>query len=244
VALGFFAHPDDAEILCAGTLARLRTLAWEVHIATATAGDCGTVDKSPWEISAIRTEEAKRAAAMIGATYHCLGELDGFVICDKPTLRKTIELFRKVAPSMVFTHPPQDYMLDHEESSKLARAVSFIYAAPNISTTPNVPGAGIPHVYCCDPIEGHDHRGRLVEPEVIVDISAQMPVKEKMLAAHASQRQWLAAHHGMDEYIEAMKRFGRERGGRIGVEYAEGFIQHRPHSFPQNDLLSELMGHG
>src|SRR5688572_15914186 len=112
VALGFFAHPDDAEILCAGTLARLRTLAWEVHIATATAGDCGTVDKSPWEISAIRTEEAKRAAGMIGATYHCLGELDGMVVCDKPTLRKVIELFRRVAPSMVFTHPPQDYMLD------------------------------------------------------------------------------------------------------------------------------------
>ena len=40
--LAWMAHPDDAEILCAGTLIRLAEAGWEVHIATATSGDCGT----------------------------------------------------------------------------------------------------------------------------------------------------------------------------------------------------------
>ena len=57
--------------------------------------------------------------------------------------------------------------------------------------------------------------------------------KAAMLACHASQREWLAAHHGMDEYIEAMKRHGRHRGGQAGVAYAEAFVQHRGHAYPQ-----------
>jgi hypothetical protein len=46
----------------------------------------------------------------------------------------------------------------------------------------------------------------------------------------------------MDEYVESMKRFGRERGKLLGVEYAEAFVQYRPHSYPANDLLGELFG--
>ena len=40
--LAFMAHPDDAEILCAGTLIRLAQSGWEVHVATVAAGDCGS----------------------------------------------------------------------------------------------------------------------------------------------------------------------------------------------------------
>ena len=57
-ALSFLAHPDDAEFLCAGTLIRLRDAGWEVHIATATPGDCGTMTQDRWDISAVRTNEA------------------------------------------------------------------------------------------------------------------------------------------------------------------------------------------
>ena len=89
IALAFLAHPDDAEILCAGTLIRLADAGWEVHIATATAGDMGSMTETPWKISAIRTEEGKNAASLINATYHCLGEQDTMVMYDKPTLRKT-----------------------------------------------------------------------------------------------------------------------------------------------------------
>jgi len=86
-ALVFMAHPDDAEFLCAGTLIRLTEAGWSIHSATATAGDCGTVTESTWRISATWTEEAAKAALIIGATYHCLDERDGLVVYDKAVER-------------------------------------------------------------------------------------------------------------------------------------------------------------
>src|SRR5687767_9616299 len=121
IALAFLAHPDDAEILCAGTLIRLAAAGWDVHIATATPGDCGSATEDAFTISAIRTKEAAAAAKLIGATYHCLDEKDGLVVHDKPTLRKVYDLFRLVSPTLVFTHPARDYMIDHEVVSQLAR---------------------------------------------------------------------------------------------------------------------------
>ena len=243
-ALTFLAHPDDAEILCGGTLVRLADAGWEIHIATATPGDCGTMTATPWDIGATRTNEAKAAAAMIGAAYHCLDERDVYVVYDKPTLRKAVDLFRRVAPSLVFTHAPKDYMMDHEQVSLLARAASFGYGAPNASTFPLKPGSRVPHLYYCDPIEGIDPLGREVEPTTVIDVSGQLEKKLAMLACHASQREWLRAHHGMDEYLEATRRHAAHRGKRIGTAAAEAFVQHRGHAYPRNDLLAELFGKG
>ena len=241
--LTFLAHPDDAEILCAGTIVRLADAGWKVHIATATPGDCGTMVMDQWAISAERTGEAKKAAAMIGATYYCLDEKDGRVVYDKPTLQKVIDLFRRVTPGLVITHPPKDYMMDHEMVHLLARSASFIYGAPNVSLWPRSDAAGVPHLYYCDPIEGIDpYTGQKVEPTTLVDITGTYEKKAAMLAAHASQREWLRAHHGMDEYVESMKRWSAHRGSQLGTTYAEGFVQHMGHPYPHNDLLKELFG--
>ncbi len=240
VALTLLAHPDDAEILCAGTLIRLRDAGWAIHIASVTPGDCGSMDRDPWEISAIRTREARAAAALIGATYHCLDERDGFVVYDRATIRKAVDLLRTVAPSLVFTHAASDYMIDHEETSRLARGASFLHAAPNASTRPLPPGAGIPHLYYCDPVDGVDPLGRAVEPTTLVDVTAQMELKTRMLEAHASQREWLRAHHGIDEYVAAMTRHAARRGALAGTPSAEAFVQHRGHAYPHDDVLREL----
>jgi LmbE family N-acetylglucosaminyl deacetylase len=240
--LAFMAHPDDAEFLCAGTMVRLAEAGWKVHIATAAPGDCGTATENRWDISSRRTREAAEAASRIGATYHCLDERDGFVVYDKPTLSKTYDLFRRIAPSLVFTHAPKDYMLDHEQASLLARAASFLYAGPNVSTFPVLEGSCIPYLYYCDPIEGVDPLGRPVEPTTWIDVTGQLPKKTQMLACHASQREWLMAHHGMDEYLESMKRHVAMRGRQIGVAAAEAFVQHRGHAYPRNDILAELFG--
>jgi len=238
------AHPDDAEILCAGTLIRLRDAGWDVHIATVTPGDCGTMDRDRWDISAVRTQEGAAAAKLIGATYHCLGEGDGLVVYDKPTIRKAVDLFRRVTPSLVFTHAPRDYMLDHEQTSLLARGASFIFGAPNISDLPRHPESHVPHLYYCDPVEGVDPMGNPVKATTLIDITQQMDKKAAMLACHASQREWLRAHHGMDEYIESMKRESAKRGKDLGAAYAEGFTQHRGHPYPHDDLLTGLFGKG
>jgi LmbE family N-acetylglucosaminyl deacetylase len=238
-ALTLMAHPDDAEFLCAGTLVRLAAAGWEIHIATMAPGDCGTMTEDAWAISARRTREAAASAALIGAAYHCLDERDGLVVYDKPSLGKTIDLFRRVAPSLVFTHAPKDYMMDHEMTSLLARAASFIYGAPNISTRPLRPESCIPYLYYCDPVEAIDPLGNLVLPTTLIDITAQLERKTQMLACHASQRDWLLAHHGIDEYIESMKRHASLRGREAGTAAAEAFVQHRGHAYPRNDILAE-----
>lgn len=241
VALSFLAHPDDAEMQCAGTLIRLRDAGWEIHIATVANGDCGTATLGKAEIAAIRRREGAAAAAKIGATYHCLDESDLRVVFDKATICHATDLFRRVAPSLVFTHPRHDYMLDHEVVHTLARAAAFSYPIPNASNLPVVAGSAIPWLYYCDPIESRDpYTGALVEPTTYVDVSAQIDRKIEMLVCHASQREWLRAHHGMDEYVEACKRYGAERGRQIGTTYAEAFVQHRGHAFPQNDLIAQL----
>jgi LmbE family N-acetylglucosaminyl deacetylase len=240
IALSFLAHPDDAEILCGGTLVRLAETGWEVHICTATPGDCGTTTQNRWDISSQRTQEARKAAAMIGATYHCLDERDLFVVFDKPTIAKAVDLFRRVAPSLVLTHARSDYMLDHEQVSLLARAASFGYGAPNVSNLPLRPGSGVPYLYYCDPIEGIDPLGNEVQPTTVIDISRQQEKKLAMLACHASQREWLRAHHGIDEYLEMTRRHDARRGQRIGVSAAEAFVQHRGHAYPADDLLLKL----
>jgi LmbE family N-acetylglucosaminyl deacetylase len=242
VALSLLAHPDDAEFFCAGTLIRLADAGWEIHIATVAAGDCGSVTLPGREIAAVRKREGIASAATIGATYHCLDEPDIQVVFDKATNRKAIDLLRRIAPTLLFTHPRHDYMLDHEQVHLLGRATAFSYSIPNASDLPLVPGSAIPWLYYCDPVEGRDpYTGQLIAPTTFVDVSAQMDRKIDMLAAHASQREWLRAHHGMDEYIEAMKRHSAMRGNEFGRAFAEAFVQHRGHPFPQSDLLAELL---
>lgn len=240
--LAFLAHPDDAEFLCAGTLIRLADAGWEIHVATCAPGDCGTMTETRWAIGGIRTAEAAAGAAKIGGTYHCLNEQDGLVVYDKPTLQKTYDLFRRVTPSLVFTHAAKDYMMDHEMASLLARAGSFLYGAPNCSEVPLRDDAAVPHMYYCDPVEGTDPLGNPVEPTTVIDIGEQLDRKAEALACHASQREWLRAHHGNDEYIEAMRRHAAMRGQQVGVAAAEAFVQHLGHPYPRNDLLGEMFG--
>jgi LmbE family N-acetylglucosaminyl deacetylase len=81
-----------------------------------------------------------------------------------------------------------------------------------------------------------------VRPTTLVDISDALAVKRRMLECHASQRDWLREHHGMDEYIDAMLRHAKMRGEEMGVTAAEAFVQHRGHAYPREDLLVELLG--
>jgi LmbE family N-acetylglucosaminyl deacetylase len=245
IVLSLLAHPDDAEFLCAGTLCRLSLeRGWEVHIATMTPGDCGSTELVPEDISRLRRAEGAEAAALIDARYHCLDERDLLVFYSEQALEKAARLLRAVRPRMVFTHSPADYMLDHEMTSTLARAAAFAAPIPNFLSDRGLPSAleQIPHVYYCDPIEGKDALGRKVPPYFCVDISGVIDRKAAMLAAHASQRNWLRKHHGIDQYVQSMLDWASERGRSSGCAYAEGFRQHLGHSYPQGNLLADVLG--
>jgi LmbE family N-acetylglucosaminyl deacetylase len=242
--LSILAHPDDAEFLCAGTLIRLKhEHRYDVHIASMTAGDCGSVEHDAPEISRIRRAEGAKAAALMGAAYHCVEEKDLLVFYNERTLEKVTRLLRLVQPSIVLTHSPADYMLDHEMTSTIVRAAAFAAPIPNFLADRQLGPAlpHIPHVYYCDPIEGKDPLGRDVTPGFRIDISKVIDTKADMLAAHASQRDWLMKHHGMDQYLQAMRDWSHKRGSECGVPFAEGFRQHLGHSYPQDNILSQLL---
>jgi LmbE family N-acetylglucosaminyl deacetylase len=238
-ALAIASHPDDAEFLCAGTLALLHRKGWEIHIATMTAGDCGSKELDRNEISEIRKKEAANSARILDGGYECLGSEDLFILYDRPTLMRVIAHVRKVQPQLVLTMSPSCYMLDHEITSRLAQTASFAGGIVNIETPGIAPLDYIPHLYYADPLEGKDKYGVQVIPTTMVDITGVIEIKTEMLACHKSQREWLRQHHGMDEYILSMKRLAEERGQRMGVKYAEGFRQHLGHAYPQNNLIRE-----
>jgi LmbE family N-acetylglucosaminyl deacetylase len=242
--LAFMAHPDDAEISCGGALIRLADAGCEVHIATAAAGNWGTATETSWAITNRRMVEAGNAAASIGATYHCLGESDGLIVYDRPTIQKTIDLFRQIAPGLLFIPAARDYMMDHDMASQLGRAASFVYGCPNASGFPLLEKTRVPHLYYCDPMEGIDPFGNPVTPTTVIDITDQLERKATALACHISQREWLRDYHGMDEYLESMKRHAAMRGGQAGVKAAEAFVQHRGHAYPKDDILAEHFGVG
>lgn len=134
VVLALMAHPDDAEILCGGTLALLARQGWSVHLATATAGDCGSGTLGPEEIAAIRRQEARSAAGLLGWTFHCLERRDLQVRYDAETLMAACGLLRAVRPRLLIAHSPTDYMVDHEQISLVARAAAFNAPIPNAPT--------------------------------------------------------------------------------------------------------------
>jgi LmbE family N-acetylglucosaminyl deacetylase len=245
VALAVLAHPDDAEFLCAGTLIRLKQEhGWEVHVASMTPGDCGSAEHPPEEIAHLRRAEGTAAAKLIGATYHCVEERDLRVFFAEATMERVVRLLCAVRPRLIITHSPDDYHLDHEMTSRTVRAAAFAAPIPNYLhgrwTRP--PLEHIPHVYYCDPLEGKDVFGQPIPPGFYTDITGQIDRKREMLAAHASQRNWLIKHHGVDDYLISMQEWAAAQGRACGVKFAEGFRQHLGHSYPQNNLLGELLG--
>lgn len=242
--LAIHAHPDDIEFQCAGTLALLKQRGHHITIANMTPGDCGSDELDSDAISTVRREEARAAAKMIEAEYHCLEFRDLSIVFDNESRNRVTEFIRKQHPDIVLTAPPVDYMADHEVTSRLVRDACFNASVPNYKTKQWDPAPApkkVPHLYYVDPIGGTDWYGNPIEPGFIIDVSATFETRLKMLACHASQREWLRRQHDIDEYMDACKRWAKERGSRIKTEYGEGFRQHLGHPHPQGNRLLELV---
>lgn len=238
------AHPDDIEMLAAGTAARLSEAGHHITFVTMTPGDCGTRDYSAEEIARIRRGEAAEAAKVIGADYICAEFRDMAIFNDDSSRRRVVELLRGLRPDIVVTASPADYHCDHEATSVLVRDACFALGAPNYATGNAEPLTWIPHLYFADSVEAVDREGRLITPDFVVDIEQQLETKRRMIECHESQREWLRKHHGMDDYVETMMSQSREQGARHSLKYAEGFRQYKQHPYPKSPLLIELLGAG
>ncbi len=242
--LAIHAHPDDIEFQCAGVLLRLRGLGCQISVATMTPGDCGSAEHSAAEIAEIRRGEASAAAEILGADYTCLEFRDLSICFDNDSRRRVTEFLRRKNPHLILTAPPVDYMHDHEITSALVRDACFNASVPNYRTQQWDPAPAmskIPWLYYVDAVEGIDHFGQRQPVDFIVNVTDQFEAKQRALACHASQREWLRRQHGIDEYMDACERWSRARGAELGVQHGEGFRQYKGHPHPSSDLLQHLL---
>jgi LmbE family N-acetylglucosaminyl deacetylase len=240
--LAFGCHPDDVEFICAGTLALLAQRGCEIHIAIMAGGDVGSPTLPRAEIRNLRLKEAQAAADVIGARFHFAGGEDLEVTYDDAYRRRAVRVMRAVNPTIVFTHPPMDYLIDHEETSRLVRNAAFIGPGPNYDCgEPSRPTSKIPHLYYWNAIGLRDIFGRPLPLTCAVDIAAVIETKVRMLTSHASQREWLRVIMKCDEYVDLMRRMAAAEGRAAGCALAEGFILHRGEGHPQDNVLKQLL---
>ncbi len=222
------AHPDDIEFVMAGTLLHLRSAGYELHYMNVANGCCGSTVTDAATTAQIRRDEARRACELIGAVFHESLTNDLEIFYDRATLARLSAIMRDVAPDIVLTHSPADYMEDHTNTCRLAVTAAFARGMPNFPVVP--PTAVIDRpvtVYHAQPHGNRDGLWQPVRPEIFVDIGPHLEAKAAMLAAHESQKRWLDQSQGLDSYIESMRELGREVGRLSGCfTYAEGWRRH------------------
>lgn len=246
-AIAIAAHPDDIEFLMSGTLMLLRKAGYQIHYWNLADGCCGTTKYDRETIARIRREEALTAAAAIGAVYHESICHDLEIFYDRSTLARVASVLREVAPEIVLTHSPVDYMEDHTNTSRLAVTAAFARAMPNFPVDPpRAPVSGNVTLYHAQPYSHRDPVGRLVEPDLVVDTTDLIELKKKMLAKHASQKLWLDESQGLNSYLDTMAALDEELGRSSCIfKFAEGWRRHLhlgfcgPEADPLKDALKE-----
>lgn len=231
--LSITAHPDDLEILCAGTLALYARQGHKVTVAVFTSGNMGDLNIDPKQLSEIREKETREAASIIGADVIWVGVEDEHVFPNEEQRVLMIDVLRKADPDIVFTHSPNDYHPDHRYVSQLVFDSYFQKGLPFI---PNVetPACRFGHtqVYYMDNLGGVDFL-----PNEYVDISHVFETKKAMLACHKSQFKAMESMADTD-LLDMIEVQGRFRGLAAGCRYAEGF--RRMEAF-QRGLTSRIL---
>lgn len=224
-AFAIAAHPDDIEFTMSGTLILLQRAGYEVHYMNIANGSCGTAHQRKEEIIAIRRDEARAAAAAIGAIFHESLVDDIAIFYEPGLLARVAAVLREIAPEILLVQSPQGYMEDHQNAARLAVTAAFTRGMPNYTTDPpRGPVSQELTVYHAQPHGNRDPLRRIVRPDIYVDVSDVIEDKRAMLAHHVSQKLWLDQTQGMDAYLDAMQAQSREVGAMSGkFTYAEGW---------------------
>lgn len=239
--LAAFAHPDDIEFLCAGTLRLLVERGWELRCVTLSGGDMGAPSGTREEIRRRRLKEAEAGAAVLGGSYAWAGLNDLEIYYCPVQVRQVTEVLRQFSPDLVITHSPRCYMVDHEETAKLVRMATFAMAMPLFPASTPATAGGVPALYYADALEGTDSFGKPVRADFWIDIASGFDFRQRALACHESQREWLRSHHGLDDYLANNERLARRHGALAGTAFAEGFRQHLGHGYPQKNALAAAL---
>jgi LmbE family N-acetylglucosaminyl deacetylase len=187
-ALAVFAHPDDPEVACAGTLAGWAAVGCEARILIVNAGDKGSLDASvtPKELADHRAEEVAEAAEILGlAGAEVLGVPDGEAQ-NTPELRgRIVEVVRRHRPEVVICPDPTSVFfghayVNHHDHREVGWA-ALDSCAPMAASPLYYPEAGEAHSVSFVLLAG------TLAPDCWVDIEATIAKKAAALACHDTQ---------------------------------------------------------
>ena len=215
--LGIFSHPDDAELMMAGTLIKLKALGHRVGVADMTRGEMGT--RGTLEI---RAKEALDAARAMGLDMRTNLELpDGHVTLNDQSRQTVVRAVRKYRPAVIFTSHWDDPHPDHAATARIVREAARLATMRNFDREAGQESIAIPAV-------AHAVYSRLVTPSFIVDVSEFAELKMEAIRAYASQfyradskePTTRIAEKGFLREIEDRTRY---YGSLIGVQVGEPF---------------------
>jgi LmbE family N-acetylglucosaminyl deacetylase len=218
-ALAVYAHPDDPDVSCGGTLAAWSKAGCEVRVILCTDGGKGTTDPTTDMAGLVRRRaaEAAEAASVLGiAGEESLGYGDGELSDDEDLRRALVAAVRRHRPEVVLAPDPsalffgQEYF-NHRDHRIVGLAV-LDAVAPASALPLYFPESGPAHQVATVLLSG------TLEPDVWVDISATVEVKGAAVACHRSQ------FPDGGEWASAAVHLGAEDAGQqCGVRYAEAF---------------------
>jgi LmbE family N-acetylglucosaminyl deacetylase len=218
-ALAVYAHPDDPEVSCGGTLAHWARAGADVRLVVVNAGDKGSPDPAtdPADLTERRAREVDAAAGVLGlAGVERMGLPDGEVVNDLELRARLVGLIRSHRPDIVVCPDPTavffgDSYVNHRDHREVGWAVVDA-VAPAAASPLYFPETGPPHQVAGLLLSG------TFEPDVWVDISDSLELKVAAVQCHESRV-------GGDPALvaELLRTRTAESGAQVGVSHAESF---------------------
>jgi bacillithiol biosynthesis deacetylase BshB1 len=221
--VGVCAHPDDAELVMGGTLAREAAAGRRLGLVDLTRGESGSRG-TPEQ----RAAEAAAAAAVLGVAH-------------RESLEERVEhrdaivaAFRRLRPDVVITQHWDQRHPDHAVTSRLVYSACFMAGLRNYR--PSLGAAFRPRklVYATSMTETVE-----AVPSFVVDITASFETKMRAIRAFGSQFEPAAGETVVlpfERFQDSVELTARRHGQRIGVTYGEGFVTREP--VQVDDLLT------
>lgn len=213
------AHPDDAEYMVGGTILRYSNMGHKVTIIICTNGNIGHPILGKEKIAKIRLREAIEGAKVLGSEIINLGYDDEFMPDNMEARLEVLNSLRKISPSVVFTHHPNDYTnADHRVISNIIIDMSYLQMFKNIKTDYKET-VNYASLYFMDIPAGVGF-----DPTDYVDITEVFELKKKALLKHKSQKAWMSELKTGESFVKNMEIQSAFRGLQFQCKYAEAFI--------------------